>query len=295
MTKQIIVGVDGSDQSMDALRWAAYEARRRDAEIRVVSCYHFPVFGNPGTAVSPNSIDTTLYSQAADATVGRAIKALADIDPALLVEGVAELAPAVTGLVDAGDDGALIVLGASGHTGFLEGLRGSVTTGVAHRAHVPVIVIPANPPREFGDSMAKIVVGVDGSAGSLQALEWAYDEAVLAGAELTVVHGWAYPYVGRGTMMTESRTGVERDARQELQASIDSLGARATDGSVTIHGVVVERSPAEALIEEGYDADLVVVGSRGHSTLLSMLLGSVSHSVIQHSRCPIAVIHRSVN
>jgi nucleotide-binding universal stress UspA family protein len=186
-----------------------------------------------------------------------------------------------------------IVVGATGHNGFIDGLLGSVALGVVHRAHVPVIVVPPKPIVETGPTMHKIVVGLDGSPGSLQALEWAYGEALLSGAELTAVHGWIYPYAGPRTSVSEPRTQMQLDAMEELKTSLESLGARLTSGSIHMHPKLVEQSPAEALLDEGRDADLIVVGSRGHGALRSALLGSVSRTVVQHAMCPVAVIRQA--
>ncbi|MBK5332393.1 MAG: universal stress protein, partial [Ilumatobacteraceae bacterium] len=174
MTTKIIVGVDGSDPSMEALRWAAYEARRRNADIRVVSCYTVPGYGSSTVAVYPIAIDIETLEEGGNAVVGRALEVVEAIDPKLVVDGTAEMCAAVSGVIEAAESDDEIVVGATGHAGFLDGLLGSVTTGVIHRAHVPVIVVPSKPPAEVGDTMKKIVVGVDGSPGSLHALDWAY-------------------------------------------------------------------------------------------------------------------------
>ncbi len=293
MTMKIVVGVDGSEPSNEALRWAAYEARRRDAEIRVVSCYSVPVYGSPEGAVYPRDVDLDVFKDGSTASVGRAIEVVEAIDPRLVVEGVTTMSSAVVGVTDAAEPGDEIVVGAHGHSGFLDGVLGSVTTGVTHRAHVPVIVVPAKSSTPVGDSMKKIVVGVDGSAASLRALDWAYAEAAMTGAELTVVHGWIYPYAGPRTSVSEPRTQMQLDAMQELKASLESLGAQMTDGPVHIHPKLSESTPADALLEEANDADLLVVGSRGRGGFRSMLLGSVSRTVVQHSPCPVAVIRNA--
>lgn len=294
MTMKIIVGVDGSDPSMEALRWAAYEARRRNADIRVVSCYTVPGYGS-SVAVYPNAIDIETLEEGGNAVVGRALEVVAAIDPKLVVDGTVEMCAAVRGVTEAAESDDEIVVGATGHTGFLDGLLGSVTTGVIHRAHVPVIVVPSKPPAEVGDTMKKIVAGVDGSPGSLHALNWAYDEALLAGAELTVVHGWVYPYVGARTGVSEPRSQMQLDAMDELKTSLDSLGSRLSGGLVHIHPKLTEHAPAEALLEESTDADLVVVGSRGRGGLRSLLLGSVSRTVVHHAICPVAIIRQTAH
>lgn len=293
MTNRIIVGVDGSAPSIVALQWAAFEARRRNAEVLAVSCYSVPVYGSPEGAVYPTPDDIDLFKESAAAIIGRALEAVAEIDPQIVVEGMSAMSPAAIAIAEAARPGDEIVVGATGHTGIIDGLLGSVAMSVVHRSHVPVIVVPAKPAVEPGASMKKIVVGVDGSAASLQALEWAYNEALVSGAELTAVHGWVYPYSGPRTSVSEPRTQMQLDAMEELKASLESLGPRLVGGSLHIHARLVEQSPADALLEESGDADLVVVGSRGRGTVRSTLLGSVSRTVVQHATCPVAVIRHS--
>ena len=63
VTRKILVGVDGSDPSIAALRWAAYEARRRSADVLAVSCYSAPVYGSPEGAVYPSHEDLDMFKQ----------------------------------------------------------------------------------------------------------------------------------------------------------------------------------------------------------------------------------------
>ncbi|MDP9463027.1 MAG: universal stress protein, partial [Actinomycetota bacterium] len=252
----------------------------RDAVIRVVSCCTMPACGNHEGALG---------------VVGRAIEVVAAIDPEIVVEAVIPISPAVVGVTESAEPGDEIVVGASGHSGALDGLIGSVAAGVAHRAHVPVIVVPAKSSAGAGDVMKKIVVGVDGSCGSLHALEWAFREALFSGAQLSVVHGWMYPYAEQRTYASGLHTQAESRARRELQTSLNSLGSRLHDGSIDIHPTLCELTPAEALLEEGGDADLVVVGSRGRGGLRSLLLGSVSRHVLDRAPCPVAVIRQAEN
>ena len=258
-----------------------------------VSCYSVPVYGSPEGAVYPTPDDIDMFRESATAVIERAAQTVADIDPAIVVEGVSAMAPATIAISDAARPGDEIVVGATGHTGVIDGLLGSVAMSVVHRSHVPVIIVPAKPVAEIGPTMKKIVVGVDGSPASLQALEWAYNEALVSGAELTAVHGWIYPYSGAHTSVSEPRTQMQLDAMEELKASLESLGPRLSGGSLHVHARLVEQSPAEALLEESKDADLVVVGSRGRGAVRSTLLGSVSRTVAQHATCPVAVIRLS--
>lgn len=289
MTK-IIVGVDGSDTSMRAVRWAADEARRRHAELRIVSCYTFPGYGGLDGAVYPNAVDLDTLKEGAAAVANRAIALVGSIDATLMVDDVTPLSSPVAGITDAAEPGDEIVVGATGHSGLLTGLLGSVATGVMHRAHVPVVVVPAESPAEPGDAMKKIVVGVDGSPESLLALEWAYDEAQASGAELSVVHAWIYPYPVSDSSPREVRRPMEIDAAKELEVSLEGLSSRRPGGSVKVHPQLYEDTAVDALLEEGDDADLIVVGSRGRGGLRSRLLGSVSRTTVQHAHCPVAVV-----
>jgi nucleotide-binding universal stress UspA family protein len=292
MGKRIIVGVDGSPPSLQALRWAAWEAHRRHADVFVVTCYSVPVYGSPEGAVYPTPDDLEMFSGGADAVIAQAAQIVSHIDPDVNFAGVAAMAPAATEIADAARPGDEIAVGATGHTGVLDGLLGSVALSVIHRSHVPVIVVPSSPVAEIGATMRKIVVGVDGSAASLQALEWAYNEALVVGAELTAVHGWIYPYDGPRTSVSEPRTQMQLDAMEELKSSLESLGSRLTGGPVHVHARLLERSAAQALLDEAADADLLVVGSRGRGAIRASLLGSVSRTVAQHAPCPVAVIRQ---
>ena len=290
MTTRILVGVDGSDPSIMALRWAAFEARRRNAALLLVSCYRVPVYGSPEGAVYPTPDDIEVFKETATAIVSKAGEIVNTIDPTIPLELMTAMSAAAIAIAEAARPGDEIVVGASGHTGGIDGLLGSVAMSVVHRSRVPVIVVPGNPVVGVGESMQKIVVGVDGSAPSLHALEWAYNEALVAGAELTAVHGWIYPYAGQRTAVSEPRTQMQLDAMEELKSSLESLGPRLTGASLHIHARLLEQSPADALLEESKDADMVVIGSRGRGAVRAALLGSVSRTVAQHAACPVAEI-----
>ncbi len=139
--------------------------------------------------------------------------------------------------------------------------------------------------------MGRIVVGVDGSEGSLTALRWAHQEAKLRSDELDVVLVWTYPYRGRRTGTSEPADDMELEAAQALEAAMERFRAElGDDHGVAVHARLVEGGPAEALLDAADGADLLVVGSRGHGGFTSLLLGSVSHQVAHHARCPVAII-----
>ncbi|MEO8265600.1 MAG: universal stress protein [Ilumatobacteraceae bacterium] len=288
MGTKIIVGIDGSDSSFDALRWAAYEARRHAVGIRLIACYTAPTYGGLDGAVYPSSVDIDVLKEEAEADIRKAMGIVAVIDPAVVVDGITLLSSAVVGIAESATAGDEIVVGATGRTGLLNGVIGSVAAGLTHRAHVPVIVVPAG--RRSGAMVKHIVVGVDGSSESLAALEWAYAEAMASSAKLTVVHAWEYPYDVSRSSMREIRKPMEMAAINELRTSLESLGPRLTDGSVHIRSKLCEDAPTAALMTESRGADLIVVGSRGRGGLRSLLLGSVSRTMLHQALCPVAVV-----
>ena len=137
--------------------------------------------------------------------------------------------------------------------------------------------------------MARIVVGIDGSENSVRALRWAIEEARLRGATVDAIAAWSYPYVVVPGAIVPAQPLADQavDAQEHLDRVMAEVGEE--QGDVTVNAIVVEGGAANALVEAGQDADLVVVGSRGHGALRS-LLGSVSQDVLHHAECPVVVI-----
>jgi len=137
-----------------------------------------------------------------------------------------------------------------------------------------------------------IIVGVDGSDSSKGALDWAYEEAVHHGASLSVIAAFNPPALPMtppyGSVPPEGyESQPRRDALDLLDRLISPLEAK--DPAVDIRTVVEEGSPAKVLIERSKEADLLVVGSRGHGGFAGMLLGSVSQHLVAHAECPVVV------
>jgi nucleotide-binding universal stress UspA family protein len=139
----------------------------------------------------------------------------------------------------------------------------------------------------------RIVVGVDGSDSSRKALRWAYDEAAHHAASITAVSCWHPPAMPMtppyGSLAPEGYASQPReDALDLLERFVSDLDVR--EPAVDVSTAVEEGNPAEVLIERSKDADLVVVGSRGHGGFKGMLLGSVSQHLVAHAECPVVVV-----
>lgn len=137
--------------------------------------------------------------------------------------------------------------------------------------------------------METIVVGVDGSEGARAALEYATREAALRRAQLRVVYAWQIsPVVYSSGYAPDLDEGFNEAA--ETLACEAIAAVKELDGTVECEGEAVEGQPALVLLREARDADLIVVGNRGHGGFASLLLGSVSHQVVQHAHCPVTVV-----
>ncbi len=141
--------------------------------------------------------------------------------------------------------------------------------------------------------MGLIVVGVDGSESSVEALRHALQQAKQDGSTVRVVTAWHVPgfaYGGVGASpLVDVRTQFEKDAKAIQRQCIQDAGEAAK--GVQIDSAILEGRTASVLLEEASNADLLVVGSRGHGGFSGLLLGSVSQECAQHSPCPIVIVH----
>lgn len=137
-----------------------------------------------------------------------------------------------------------------------------------------------------------VVVGVDGSDNGWGALEWAASEAKLRGATLKIVCAFVDPVtsIGLGTAFgVGAPVAIDPDLVEQASASLVDQAASRVEG-VPVERVARTARPEEVLCEESQGAALLVVGARGHGTLGSLLLGSVSNYVAHHATCPVVVV-----
>jgi nucleotide-binding universal stress UspA family protein len=135
----------------------------------------------------------------------------------------------------------------------------------------------------------RVLVGVDGSAPAHAALEFAVNEARLRDAVLVAVmavqlpeYEWIDPYAAR--IPEEGMLQRARERLDEVLASVDTEG-------LELDPVVTAMPASQALVDWSADTDLLVVGSRGHSGIRSLVLGSVSMQCVLHAHCPVTVVH----
>lgn len=134
----IVVGVDGSEASVRALRWAVEEARLRNARVRAVHAWSYPHVSTYHQAVRALSAP---LAEEAEATLDRAVRGGAAGAAGVEIEQVVVEGPAAAALVDASSDASLLVVGSRGLGGFSGLLLGSVSHQAASHASCAVVIV----------------------------------------------------------------------------------------------------------------------------------------------------------
>jgi len=136
----IVVGVDGSAESVAALRYALREAQACDATVRLVNAWHIPALAYQA-AVLPESLPGDLHEEAA-ATLEEALAECGDLVDGVSVQRVVREGEPGHVLVAEAEGAAQLVLGTHGRGGIGEFVLGSVSHYCCRHAHCPVTVIP---------------------------------------------------------------------------------------------------------------------------------------------------------
>ena len=141
----------------------------------------------------------------------------------------------------------------------------------------------------------RVLIAYDGSAGAAQAVALAEGIDLSAGSMVgvvSVVEPATLPQWSTGGATPELQ---ERDALAQVVAEQAAVVGRLSAPDRTVDAVLLRDRPASGLVDQAreFSADLVIVGSRGHGPIASLLLGSVSAEVVDHAPCPVLVARRS--
>jgi nucleotide-binding universal stress UspA family protein len=131
----------------------------------------------------------------------------------------------------------------------------------------------------------KVVVGVDGSPDAKKALAWAQSYAARTGAEVILVTAWQWP-TSYGVPLAWDQYDPAVDAQKVLEKAMADLSLPHEQ----VHPRVVQGPAAEVLARASRDADLLIVGTRGHGSLAGAILGSVSSHCVHHAPCSVVVV-----
>lgn len=281
----IIVGADGSEHSLRAVKWAAEEADLRRQPLTIVHAAAPWLYDTP---VDPrlSAVRKWLLTNGEE-VVEEAVTAARAREGGIAVDGKVVPGGAAKALLEQARNAAMVVLGGHG-AGTVAGLLlGSTALQVVAHTPVPAVVVRHLEPSASGE----IVVGADLAAAGEPALAFAFEEASIRAVRLRAIHAWSDPgSAGPGDMMPlvyDPQIVAEGRARR-LGEALAPWRDKYPD--VEIVTEVVHGRPVRILSGASARADLLVVGTRGRGGFTGLLLGSVSHGMLHHAHCPLAVV-----
>ena len=288
---KIIVGVDESQGSTDAIALASSLAGITGSELMLVNV--FPYDRRPSRAVNrgfeeylrrmSEALLEDQRSTLADATVE--VRAIANTSPAHGLHKVAEK-----------EDAGLVVVGST-HTGRAgRVLPGSTAERLLHGSPCPVAVAPKGYAQRSSDELAIIGCGYDASLSAAHALETAHRLAVATGARLRVIRAFTPlafdtppDSVLVGGVATYNDSLHER-AAGELEAAVASI-----DAEPGVEAEFTVGDPAHILTEASEQLDLLLLGSRGYGPTHAVMVGGVAGRLVREAACPVIVVPRGAH
>ena len=301
MTGRIVVGIDGSQQSGNALEWAVARARLAGEQLELVHAYsltpHLDFYGYHGVAAGqPVDWFAEFSEQVLDAAAAH-VRELAPDLTCTLTSTMGHPAHVLAAASEAAD---AVVVGRRGLGSAASALLGSVSNRLTIQAKCPLVVVAGE-----GEilTMGAIVVGVDGSEFGTNALRYAIAEAAVRETSVRAVAAYdvMHPaFRAHPELIARMQAEVEAEAAETLTRALDvahtgrpsALDVAQETGSaaVSVDHVAVEGRPAEAILGHAEDAQLIVVGTHGKGLVRRVLLGSVSRQVLNDADRPVAVV-----
>lgn len=283
----VLVGVDGSEQSISAARWAQREARLRGEALTLVTAYTVPAFWGSSLDGGIAMADDDRLRAGVDALLHEVVGKLdpEGVTPELRVQ----VGDAAGVLVDLSAQASLLVSGSRGRGGFLGRLLGSVSSALPGHAHCPVAIIPAGVEATRAADGVPVVAGVDGSEEGRAAALVAAEEAAARTAPLRLV--CALPPVGANAAwlaVTLDEEARRRELQERLDAGVEWLASEFPGLTVTTE--LVEGNPVDVMVEQTATARLTVLGTRGLGGFSGALVGSTSQGVANHAKGPVMIV-----
>jgi len=294
MFHKIILGSDGSEGARNAALLASEFAKRFESQVVVVNAFDisFAAAGDIGPwslSVTPQIMQECMEGERAAAE--NAVKPLLEtLQPSYQM--LQELGHPVDAILSVAqrEQADLIVVGSRGLSGLKEIFLGSVSHGILHHAHCPVLVERGEP-----RPIRRILLASDSSASAWKAAEAACELGTGFNACLTVL--MVHEPVGRARKSAGEphpvRTPEELQEYERRRPSLEAgMEESAKETGATFQICQEEGHPGETIVrfaaEKEYD--LIVMGSRGLGKFERLLLGSVSNYVAHHASCPVLIV-----
>jgi nucleotide-binding universal stress UspA family protein len=283
----VLVGVDGSDDSLRAVAWAAEQAAFERRPLVIMHCEETAILRDTAWLDAPPGIDheklAATLDRAGRAVLAEATRAAEAAAPDVAVSTVLTTRDPRAALIEPSEDARLVVVGSRGRGPLRSALLGSVSSSVAKQARCPVVVCrPGRPPGIQG--VGRVVVGADGTVASRPVLDFAFAQASLRGLPLTVMHCFY-------TAVPDLRGDDQEELRLLLAESVAGLRETYPDVEVDLElacGLVdlclTDRSP---------EADLLVVGRVTPRGWARFVHTSCAIAVLERARTTVAVVPES--
>jgi nucleotide-binding universal stress UspA family protein len=282
--KPMVAAVDGSEESLRAVDWAAREAVLRGAPLRIVSA----------AATLPRMMDhhdgpgledvTDVLLDRRDQALATAAARAAKVSPDLLVDTDQLTGAPADAVTESGSGALMLVVGSRGVGAFTALILGSVSRYAATHAPCPVVVVRD----EITATHRQVAVGIGDADGSAAALSFAFEEATLRKASLLAVHAWNTPQSQGGRVWEAFAAPGAQAIQEQLTSKLTTLldDWRAKYPDVPVSQDVVYGHPGRALAGLSARADLVVIGRHPGSHGPA----AVTHAVLHHAHGPVVTV-----
>ena len=284
----IVVGVDGSPDSVRGLRFAVAEAVRSHSEVWLVHAIHEAV---PFAPMWP-MLTSERLTDAGRELLAETVRLAEDLSQGQVkYRQLTSLGPAGQVLTSAAEQAQLVVLGHR-TVGVVQRIfTGSTTLGVVARARCPVVSVPHEWDHERRHD--RLVAAIDGSTASSSVLERAFAGAQARSARLDVVHCWRLdPYYSYLIDEWSVRQEWNRQTQGTISDLVETWALRYPD--VEMQTQMEYSETADALVRCSQDADMMYIGRHGHGRLGAQISmtnpGSITRALLHHAHCPLEVV-----
>lgn len=283
----VVVGIDGSERDRTCITWAAGAATRAGKGLHLLHAHDVAIelaasdpIGARGLAIGVDVED--------DQILPGALSWVQEQWPHLTITVSDPWSSPERALIDASREAHLIVVGSRQVSGLEKLLLGRSALAVAMHSTCPVVLLPDG---ARTDAEGPVLVGIDGSPHSQEAAERAFWIAKIRGTSVRGVVGW-YLEIVDGMVVTTPGTPAWDAVEDKYRAMVDQVLAPIAQQYPDVpYDIEVRRGPApDVLTEASAEASLLVMGSRGRGGFRGMLLGSVTHKVIETAACPVMVV-----
>jgi nucleotide-binding universal stress UspA family protein len=287
MPSLISAGLDGSEESHAAARWAAREAVRRDAVLQLVRVRELGAY--PPSPV----VDDEGELRRSEQEMRELLLDLSRRHPGLQTKARQVAGVAVTELTEITHRSALLVLGSRGLGRAMGFLVGSVALPTVAHARCPVVMVRAtaeeDTPPETGPDAGPVVLGLKLSEPAAEATSFAFAHARRCSVPLRAVHAWMLPPVYTdhpgGDRQPPGLTNEKLHAMREILRPWQERYP-----SVDVEYLAPTEQPARRLVEAAEGGSLLVVARRARRPRFGLRVGTVTQTAMQHARLPVAVV-----